>query len=513
LSKSLPNSRNLLHQIHSFFRTSQYHLPFLSQPYQTSTMPNDQDQFNRPDLPKSTLNYSYTLTIDDAQSESLTPGSVVRRQDFFSASRNGPKRDFSDTYDQVSSFNLPAQCDQTLITPVSMTSPPLLSSKSSLVLRSEPAELKLSPANPLFGCEEDMSPVNRPMKYKDQFMTTADSSFPSPPMCCDPNPHYGIFTVSASSQTGRTSTSSPNPQHNPMYSSGNFSHESHFSGAPSQQTPATLYRGANQPPVIMTPNPAPRTRPHTGAQRHNSLGSNISVRSSPGPRVSPSVSPSGFPEILRSNPQKRRNKSSDIPTSFCKNIIQSPDLTEEEKLLLRLSVLETMPWKEVMRKFNETMNNGKRLKVATLQMRKGRLVKRLKNRERMNARAEHDRFNWSGMGPSPSWPREEPIFTNDYEMMQGIARNHRRASSSLSVDQISWSDGGSSSVQTLNDEDTHTMLSSFSPRSVEEARSRATSDASSHLRPLQQEPRLQQQHQQQRILGQQQYHDFQQPPW
>lgn len=333
-------------------------------------MTSNQDRFNRPELSKSTMNYGFALNIEP---ESLTPRSVVCAQDSKSTTQNTSKEELSDTYYQVSSFNLPAQCDQTLITPVSLTSSPSLSTKTpTLVSRSEPSSLKLEPVTPLFSCDDNMSPINRQMKYKDQYLSTLDSAFPSSPMC--QNPYYGIFGVSAGPQQGRSLNSSPNSQHTPLYPSSTVSHGSQYP-APSRHHPsASLYRGAAQPPILITSSSRLQNGTTLGGSRHKSLGSSVSGRSSPGSRLSPT-----YPEVLRSSSPKRRGKvGSGLSLNFYKNIINSSDLTEEEKLLLKLRVEGNLPWKEIMRKFNDTMNNGKKLRVATLQMRNCRLVKRLK---------------------------------------------------------------------------------------------------------------------------------------
>ncbi len=128
---------------------------------------------------------------------------------------------------------------------------------------------------------------------------------------------------------------------------------------------------------------------------------------------------------------------------------------------------------------------------------------------------EQNRVSWSGMGPAPtmqstydshdSWSKDDSSYIHDYDIM---SRNNRRASSSsLSLDQASWSDGGSSTVQTLNDDHHHTVRSAFSPRSMEEARSRTASDASPH------QIHQQEEHKHEQIFEQQQYHEFQQPSW
>jgi hypothetical protein len=58
------------------------------------------------------------------------------------------------------------------------------------------------------------------------------------------------------------------------------------------------------------------------------------------------------------------------------DILLSSDLTYEEHLLLQLTEQEQLPWKEVAIRFNE--KTGKVMKVPALQMRKKRLIERLR---------------------------------------------------------------------------------------------------------------------------------------
>jgi hypothetical protein len=56
--------------------------------------------------------------------------------------------------------------------------------------------------------------------------------------------------------------------------------------------------------------------------------------------------------------------------------MQSGDINAEEQLLLQLSGRDKLPWKEVTDKFNKA--TGQEKKVAALQMRKKRLLERIR---------------------------------------------------------------------------------------------------------------------------------------
>ncbi|CAD6501515.1 BgTH12-01767 [Blumeria graminis f. sp. triticale] len=65
--------------------------------------------------------------------------------------------------------------------------------------------------------------------------------------------------------------------------------------------------------------------------------------------------------------------------SYWQNLVKSPHLTEEERLLVRLKGIEGLPWKDIQAKFNEKM--GTYVEQAALQMRIRRLCDRMDARE------------------------------------------------------------------------------------------------------------------------------------
>jgi hypothetical protein len=214
------------------------------------------------------------------------------------------------------------------------------------------------------------------MKLKDPSgilqISTADSSFPASPYVCT-SPYYGSFGVSATPQSVRTSNSSPsvNPSPNLQSAGGLSSTDSRCS---SQQTPATSYRSNFQAPILIAPNPQtrrPATNNEHGPFRQNSLQSNQSNQS---PSRSQGPPQGAFTEKLGSIPP-RGKKRKDPPRDY-EAIVLSDDINAEERLLLQLSGRDKLPWKEVAAKFNKATGQSK--KVAALQMRKKRLMERLR---------------------------------------------------------------------------------------------------------------------------------------
>ncbi|PMD20900.1 hypothetical protein NA56DRAFT_572842 [Hyaloscypha hepaticicola] len=435
-------------------------------------------------------------------------------------------------YSAVSSFNLPAHYDSTLITPVSLTSSPSMPTKSAPAMKQD-IGIKLSPAtmSPAYhmfcGDAEFASPrYNPPMKLKDPSgilqISAVDSSFPASPYVCS-SPYYGAFGVSATSV--RTTNSSPNVNASPhLQSAGGLSStDSHHSR---QQTPAS-FRSNFQAPILIAPNPQ-SLRPATnyGPQRQNSLHSPRSTHSPPqfqGPRQGNSS------DNLGSMPL-RGKKRKDPPSNY-EEIICSGDISPEEQLLLELSCRDKLPWKEVAAKFNQETRQTKR--VAALQMRKKRLLERLRvwtdaeDKTLKHAHDDYENNKWSSISngtvkhdTQEKWSKEalqkkwtelhpgQSSYNPDYEVMP---RNRDRVSEDLSVDDFStgnscWSDEGDSSTHSLHECDNATLMSALSTATMDEARQRALSNANNqnHLRQQQQQMMFNQHHQQQQQQRQQQ---------
>lgn len=315
-----------------------------------------------------------------SQAQDLTPYSAVCPEECYLNHWDHLQRALSDPNNQVSSFNLPATYDSTLMTPVSLTSSPSMPTKSASAMKQE-ADIKLSPAtmSPTYhifcGDEEFANPrYNPPMKLKDPSgilqISAADSSFPASPYVCT-SPYYGSFGVSATPHSARTTNSSPGVHQSPhLHSAGGLSsNDSHHSR---QQTPAS-YRSNFQAPILIAPSPQtlrPATNYDRGPYRQNSLQPNPSPHSPPYSQRPPQGT---FTQNLPMHPRGKKRKD---PPSDYDAIMRSGEINPEEKLLLELSGRDKLPWKEVALKFNQMTKQTKR--VAALQMRKKRLLERLR---------------------------------------------------------------------------------------------------------------------------------------
>jgi hypothetical protein len=435
-----------------------------------------------------------------------------------------------------------------------MTDSPSLSTKPAPLIRGD-KQIKLSPSalSPgyqLFEEDEEYnhSRYNPPMKHKDPTSTlqisTADSSFPVSPYTCS-SPYWGSFGVSATSGSGRTSATSPSLQPSPnMNSASGRSSSSHPSHQDTPPKSATSYRSQNQAPILIAPNPMslrPATKQEKGPYRQNSLQSNQSMSSSHGP-------PQGaFPGSLDSNPAVHSKKRKTPPRSAHEDLLFSSDMTNEERILMELTDRDQLQWKEVAARFNEA--TGKSMKVPALQMRKKRLVERLRvwtdkevapllqnssvsllthSQERALTLAceNYEKGKWENIakdmlnhGCDNKWTKEavqrkwhemhpeEGDCTPEYEV---DPRGHPRMSSDMGLGQGSLSEGRGSISHSLHDGETSTLLSAISPVTMDEVRSRAARDASTHLYIRQQQQQHHHQQQHQMMLEQQQHHQQQQ---
>lgn len=85
------------------------------------------------------------------------------------------------------------------------------------------------------------------------------------------------------------------------------------------------------------------------------------------------VSRESSPTSSKSEKKSLKRKSS---LEQYEQLIACNDVTEEERLLLRMSVRDNAPWKEIVAKYNEAFKD-KPVQTAALQMRKRRLLDRL----------------------------------------------------------------------------------------------------------------------------------------
>lgn len=275
---------------------------------------------------------------------------------------------------QVSSFNLPAQYSESLMTPVSITGSPPVSTRTTSLVYSD-KDLKheqLSPsALSSYSFQEEVDfggRYNEPMKHKRptnrMHIQTSDGGFPS--TLVSPEPYFGSFGVSAPSSS-RTVETPPSMSYSPsLNSAGTFSNRSYSSQHQTPQTsapsllPLRTLEQASQAPVLIAPNPDSLRGMNSRTSRRNS-----SVHST---QSAPSRG-----RVKKSSTGKTKKKERSNSASLS-NLLLPDDLGREDLVLIELVGLK-LEWKElVIRFFNAT---GLSLSTACLQMRKKRLVDRL----------------------------------------------------------------------------------------------------------------------------------------
>lgn len=235
-----------------------------------------------------------------------------------------------------------------------------------------------SPTFHLFGDDEDFghSKFNPPMKHKDSLQVfSPENSFPVSPLVC-PEPFWGSYGVSATPLSTVTSTSSPPMLSSPnLNSASSVSNDSHHSRQPTPSQNNHTYGAHNSAPILIAPNPSTlrgATKQENGPYRQNSLQSDISTPRSQEPTQVAFID--SMNSLASSGSGERKRKSPEA--GFEDEYLASDDLTYEEHLLLQLTEQDQLPWKEVAVRFNE--KTRKQMKVPALQMRKKRLVERLR---------------------------------------------------------------------------------------------------------------------------------------
>jgi hypothetical protein len=142
-----------------------------------------------------------------------------------------------------------------------------------------------------------------------------------------------------------------------------------------QPTSGHSFRNHSVPLLIAPRVPSPASRqPVTSATsssyRQNSLHSISTVASS----ASSNLTQYSQPQPRVAMPIRRRRKSPKNPRDS--DILLSGEMSYDETVLMQLTEVDRLPWKEVVVKFRE--KTGKNMKVPALQMRKKRLVERLR---------------------------------------------------------------------------------------------------------------------------------------
>ncbi|QSZ29387.1 hypothetical protein DSL72_003901 [Monilinia vaccinii-corymbosi] len=297
-------------------------------------------------------------------------------------------------YSAASSFNLPAQYDSSLITPIAVAPSPQVSSRPAPTVGDRDIKLSPhmeSPDYPIFGGDADDfgSRISAaPMKQKQPSshtskIPTSEQNYPTSPALFCQSPYYGAFGVSATPKSGRPAelTSTTSPQNTASTAIGTDIHRSPYA------TPAPSlgnHRGSNPAPVLIAPNPStmrPATRPeempyreslpygrHDSMQPLNSTPTSIDSYNSTPPQQQYPV------QQLGSLPSRRKRKTT--PAQQEGNIVYYGEVDPEGQLLLELAQMDGVPWKEIAKQFNAA--TGKNLKVPALQMRKKRLCERLR---------------------------------------------------------------------------------------------------------------------------------------
>ncbi|KAF7934322.1 uncharacterized protein EAE98_000969 [Botrytis deweyae] len=431
-------------------------------------------------------------------------------------------------YSAVSSFNLPAHYDSSLITPVAMAPSPNISSRPAPTVRER--DIKLSPSMespdyPLFGGGEDdfgSRLGSAPMKQKDPSsnnskIPTSEPNYPTSPALFCASPYYGAFGVSATPKTGRTAElTSPNMNTSPHNTnssamSADLRRSRHATPAQSPES----YRVNNPAPILIAPNPntmRPATRPgdmpyrdSLPYSRHDSMHSMHSLNSY-------NSTPPQYQEQLAPLPTRRKRKGA--PTQLDGDILFHENINHEEQILMQLSEVEGLAWKEIAKQFNE--RTGRSMKVPALQMRKKRLCERLRVWTDCEERAltlaweDYEREKWEAVakgmmkhGVQEKWSKEA-VQRKFNEMFPPDDRSYNNTEYALSkhAEQLNYDikmeprtpwpnhDERDSAIHSLTDEE-QTL--------VGELRSRTASDASSLHYQQQQHQQIMyaQQHQQQ----------------
>ncbi|KAI9047806.1 hypothetical protein LZ554_008514 [Drepanopeziza brunnea f. sp. 'monogermtubi'] len=303
----------------------------------------------------------------------------------------------------VSSFNLPLRYDLSLITPVSTHSSPSLHVKRDPAMRSP--DIMLSPQSPssshMASLNDDYgSEYNPPMKYKEYSghipFSTVDHFFPpGSPLVCS-SPYYGNFGVSATPYSAGTSVSpstfNPSPNmpssagsrdyRNGRYQSCNHTPVPSHSGFtyPGSQAPTRIAPSPSSSPVLITPNPSPRRAApklgggakdhHLSSFRESNTAKYRTYKPEQGNFVREGSSSTSAKSRKKSSPKRKSS-----PGQYEK-LVACSELTEQERFLLKWSMRDQVPWKQITAKYNEVFPQ-KVVKEATLQMRRKRLVDRL----------------------------------------------------------------------------------------------------------------------------------------
>ena len=208
------------------------------------------------------------------------------------------------------------------------------------------------------------------MKHKDppgtRRISASDSSFPASPVVCY-TPYFGQFGVSATPVSATSSSTSivPSPRMNPASS---------LSGgekAPGRNASPRMNQNylSHPPPTVLL------STPDSLSLRQSPHDDNRDYRQASLQPASPrSMTNSSCRETLGPLPNRRKRKP--LRDDHEGEVVLSGEMTTEERILMQLTEQQHLPWKEVAIRFKE--QTGKSMKVPALQMRKKRLIERLR---------------------------------------------------------------------------------------------------------------------------------------
>ncbi|RDW76054.1 hypothetical protein BP5796_06875 [Coleophoma crateriformis] len=300
-------------------------------------------------------------------------------------------------YSAVSSFNLPAQYDTSLITPIqNMVSPAIPPRTRPITIKHESVSpATVSPSYDLWPTNDGYSNLRpkSPMKYKvrgdngpsyhQPRITTAEADFPPSPFFCQA-PYFGSFTVSAgctsSPQSISAATTSPI-----MARNNEWEGLENFSGLPNIVPRVGTYN-RSQAPLLIAPSPSSRknsSRTYFEPQRQNSTTSDYST---PQTSLPSEDTPDSSPRSTQSSATIMRQQDETSPSQDLEDDNrEGPSRNGQNSMFLETQFIvqarlhDRLPWKQVTENFNRRFK--KNMHTPALEMR----LKRHRDRARMGS--------------------------------------------------------------------------------------------------------------------------------
>jgi hypothetical protein len=246
--------------------------------------------------------------------------------------------------------------------------------------------------------ENDDGNNSSEMKHKDPpgplCISGTDSSFLASP-AVRYTPYFGQYGVS-------TTNVSPSGSSTTMLSSPIIGSPNHIGSVdkPPTRIPSQMnqsYISQNQPPLLSMPN---LLSLRTAVGENNPDYCRSPLQPSPLQPVSlRSTTHLPPPETMRPLPRRRKRKP--IRSFSDREAVLSGEMTAEEQILMQLTEQKNLPWKEVAIRFKE--QTGKLMKIPALQMKKKRLVERLRVWTPSEVPYPSLHFN-TGTGAHLQWP-------------------------------------------------------------------------------------------------------------